>query len=145
MSETTQNTPITFRMYSRIRFNRAIDRNKDNISVGGFGMTMDGKDIQFDFEEYEGSIVKEDPVVLEVIHKNPDYDCFEDLMQVTKKLLSKVTSIGEFAIEINDQEETDLKPVALEAVTFVLPYDDWREIEVSEAVVKAITLCPDAE
>lgn len=56
----SEKEPLTFRMYSRIRFNRAIDPSKDNISPGGYAMKMGEKMvsllIEFDFEDYEGNV-----------------------------------------------------------------------------------------
>lgn len=133
---------LTFRMYATIKFNRAIDKQKNFISPGGYCMTMNGKDIEFDFEDYEGSVSKNDDHMLEIMQKNPDYDCFADLENITEEDLKKVTNIGEFYIDIEneDDEESALVPIEIQELSFVLPYNNWEEIHVSKGVLKVLNI-----
>lgn len=127
--------PVTFRMYAGIRFNRKIDKDKDFISTGGYEFTMDGRTIQFDFEEYCGCIDKEHGDILEIDCENPDYDTFSDLRFVTEKALRNVSEVNEFTVYTGEPGESDLKPVELVYCSFTLPYEDFKEIKILDNVV----------
>lgn len=101
-----------FRMYQTIRFNRPIDKNKDHISPGGYEIVVkdnDGNDktIRFDFYEYEGSIDEEDPCVLNVMQKEPDYETFPDLDILTKEMLENITQVKEWYIGLDYEDEDE--------------------------------------
>ena len=122
-----------FRMYQTIRFNRPIGKNKDYISPGGYEIVVkdnDGNDrpIQFDFEDYEGSIDEEDPCVLNVMQKNPDYDTYPNLSALTREMLENIIQVKEWYIGLDYDEEEDLIPEEITDVCFVFPYHDWDEI-----------------
>lgn len=115
---------FTFRMYSKIKFNRPINRDTDCVSPGGYEFVMNGKTVAFDFEDFEGSISKDDPTVLEVMQKNPDYDTFPDLNSVTVEDLENVEKIEEFYVYTGEDDEpgSDLAPVSLLELWFwVIP------------------------
>lgn len=139
MTRKKQKDPVVFRMYSKVRFNRPIDRDTDYISPGGYTMTMDGKSISFDFEDFTGSVNAEDNTVLDIEQRNPDYECFSALNEVTIDMLEHVTKINEFFVFTGEAGETDLRPVELLELAFVLPYDNWRQIDVPHEV------CADAD
>lgn len=126
--------PVVFRMHTRVRFNRPINREKDDISPGGYTMTMGGKTIQFDFEDYSGFIDSEDSTILNIEQKNPDYESFGALHEITAAMLENVTEINEFFVYTGEPGETDLRPVELLELTFVLPYDNWKHINVPHDV-----------
>lgn len=128
---------LTFRMYAGIKFNRPIDKNKDYILPGGYEFVMGEKSIQFDFEHYEGNINKDNGCILDIMVKNPDYDTFADLKGITKEMLSSVTEIKEFFVYTGESGESDLTPVSLEYISFVLPYEDWAQININDEVIKA--------
>lgn len=129
---------LTFRMCATLEFNRPIDSEQDYISPGGYEMTMLGRDICFDFEEYYGSINKENPCLLEACMKNPDFDCFEDLALVTVEMLENVENILEFYIYTGEDDESDLEFVGIKELYFVLPYEEYRRIDVPEKVFKRV-------
>jgi len=128
--------PLTFRMYAGVRMSRAIDPNTDFISPGGYEMIMNGKKIPFDFEIFIGGRCPIDYSLLEIELKNPMYDEYPDLNSITEDMLNNVTEITEFFVYTGEIGETDLKPISLEYVSFVLPYE-WKEIEVPLEIVKA--------
>lgn len=125
--------PLTFRMYAGIRFSRPINAETDFISPEAHSMVMNGKEIIFDFEEYEGKIDEDDACLLHIISKNPDYDTFEALKDITEEFLKNVSEITEFCIFIDGKE---IKATSLDYVTFVLPYQNWKNINIPDAVVK---------
>lgn len=131
---------LTFRLYAGIRFNRPIDNNQDYISPGGYCFVMKDNEMMFDFEEYSGSISKDDPTLLEIECKNPDFE-FEDTAYISKTMLRNVSAIEEFFVYTGEAGETDLKPVELTYCKFVLPYENWKAIPVAKSVLKTAKLC----
>lgn len=133
---------LVFRMYGDIKFNRAINPDKDYISPGGYEFTMGNKTFNFDFEEYIGNIDAKNPMVLHIECKNPDYDTFgEALKQLKKDDLQHITAIPEFFVFTGEEGETDLKPEKLLNLTFVLPYENWENIKVADDVCEKAKLC----
>lgn len=126
----------TFRMETRIKFNRPINKDTDYISIGSYEMKMAGKIISFDFENYEGYIDSDDPCILNTLQKNPDYEDFPDLDEVTEEMLSNVEEIIEFNIYTGESGENDIVPVSIEKIVFILPYDNWKETYVSDDILK---------
>ena len=86
---------VTFRMCADVKMNRAVDPNKDYISPGGYCMKMGDKFIPFDFEESATSIDKSNPEIIHIEQKNPDYDSFPLLKEVTKEMIERITEIQE--------------------------------------------------
>lgn len=108
--------PLTFRLYQSIRFNRPINKKEDYISPGGYEVTMkdkDGKekDVQFDFEDYEGSIDDKDPTILHCMQKNPDMNAFEDLETVTEHMLRNITKVTEWFVYTGEPDEVKDNPL----------------------------------
>lgn len=127
MSATETFTPkarkFTFRMCAEIKFNRAVDPDKDYISPGGYEFVMNGKTVCFDFCDYEGGRKPGRPSVVEFVQKNPDYDTFEDLKNVTEDDLKNVEKIEEFFVYLGEDGESEgLEPVKVEHLWFeVIP------------------------
>lgn len=126
---------LIFRMHSVIQFNRPI-KSDDYISPGGYTMTMDGKQISFDFCNYEGYIDSEHPCILHVMQKNPDFDSFPELYMVTPDMLRNVEKIDEFFVFTGESDETDLSAVRLLSVYFELPHNEWETIIIGKNVIK---------
>ncbi len=137
--------PLCIRMYAGVKFNRPVDLDEDSISVGSYTMVMNGKEVQFDFEEFCGGVYKEDPCIVAIEQRNLLYDVFPEVKNITKEMLENITEIKEFNIDIESSSELrpaeldfpyDLCPISLEYITFVLPYDKWRTIQVPTEVIK---------
>lgn len=124
-------TPLVFRLYQSIRFDRPIDRSEDVICPGGYELEVKDENgcirtVSFDFEQYEGMIDNEDPCILHCIQKNPDYNCFEDLHILTEHMLANVTNVIEWFIytgkvepdEEYPYEENPLIPVEVKDIIF---------------------------
>ena len=133
---------FTFRLEGSIRFSKPIPKEHYNLSIGGYEMTMAGKTVQFDFEEFRAYIDEDEPDLLHFECKNPDEDCFEDIADINRFMLENVEAILEFPIESvsfdeNDEEleEQTVLPVNIESLEFVLPYEDFETLPVSEEVI----------
>ena len=116
-------TPITFRLYATIRFDRPINPDEHYISPGGYEMTFNGKTVKFDFTDYTGYVDSDDPCLLHTEQKNPDYagldyDEFEGLAALTSDDLHHLESIGEFFVYTGEEGDPEIVPVALESITF---------------------------
>lgn len=131
---------ISFRMYADVKMNRPVDRNKDYISPGGYEMIMNGKTIKFDFLEYVISIDEKDQSIIHIEHRKPDSEEFEDLDKVVVDDLYNVTSITDFFIYTGEPGESDLKPIELLDVHFVLLYEFSKQISIPDSVLKAAHL-----
>lgn len=112
--------PITFRLYQQVKFNRPVDKDNDYVSPGGYEVTMkceDGstKSVQFDFEEFEGGVSKDDHTIVECTQKNPDLDAFEGLAEVTEYMLRNIVSVEEWFIYTGEpgEQEDPLVPVEI--------------------------------
>jgi len=130
---------VTFRLEGSIRFNKPIDKDHTDISIGGYEMVMAGKSVQFDFEEFRAYVDEDEPDLLHFECKNPDEDTFEDIADINRFMLEHVETISEFYIDSeeyeNGKETDDLYPIAIESLEFVLPYEDFKSIEISKDVV----------
>ena len=136
---------VTFRMYADVRMSRPVDVDRDYISPGGYEMVMNGRSVQFDFEESATGVDKDDKSVIHIEHRNPDFDEYEDLETLSLKDLRNVEAIPEFFVYTGEPGESDLRPVELLSCTFVLPYDNWKEIKVSKEVCQKVVMASDIE
>lgn len=124
-------TPLTFRLYQGIKFNRPINKDEDYISPGGYELKMQDEDgsivtVQFDFDDFEGGINKDDPTILDAMQKNPSYSEFPDLDTVTQYMLEHVVEVVEWFIytgEPDEQGDNPLTPVEIVDPVFELIND----------------------
>lgn len=128
-----------FRLAGTLVFNREINTAEDYISLGGFGMILNGKKVQFDFEEYMANVDKADKRKLDFSCKNPDYDCYEDLHIISLSDLGSVTEITEFGLCIEEPEDKPLDIMKIESLCFVLPYEEFRNIPIRDEVLAKIS------
>lgn len=149
MSETNTKLcpPLTFRLYQSVRFDRPINKENDHISPGGYTLTMKDengteKSISFDFEDYEGSIDKDDPCILHCEQKNPDYASFDDLNSVTEYMLRNIIRADEWFIYTEAENENPLVPVRVTDIMFEIISDaTGRDIPVIQIPV-SLTIKP---
>lgn len=83
--------PTAMRIYADIKFKEPIikENGASVCSWESIGLHVDGEDINVDFEDVEISVSKEDPTVVEVMWKNPDWDTFpEDFEKLTIDVLN---------------------------------------------------------
>ena len=131
---------MIFRMCADIKFNRPINAEKDYISPGGYEIKTNGKTVQFDFEDYEGSVSKEDARVLSSLQKNPDFASFDDLKSLTEDDLRNISEIVDFYVYTGEDDESDLEPVEIINVSFSVLSDassEWKDIDVPKYVIDA--------
>lgn len=115
---------LDFEMYADVRFNRDVNLETDVLSPGGYTMIMSEREVTFDFEI---SCVTEnkDKCVISVMGANPDYEYIET--DITADMLHNVESIEDFFVFTGENGETDLRPVSIENITFVL-HDNGNEV-----------------
>jgi hypothetical protein len=103
---------------------------------------MDGKTVVFDFEQCGFSVDSNDPRVLHVEQRWPDSSYIElNTYKITTEMIRKVEEIKEFFVFTGEEGETDLKPVEVENITFVLPDDGWRDVHVKADVCRSAKVC----
>lgn len=103
-------------MTASIKFNKPINKDKIFISPGSYEFVAGNKHVRFDFEDFSGTISKDDPTILEIYHKNPDFDSFPEAENINPDIMKNVTAIEEFYINLcpnKDNIDADLKPVNL--------------------------------
>ena len=123
-ANTKNHRSFTFRMCANIQFNREVDPDKgDYVCPGGYEMVMNGKTYTFDFCDYEGGRKPSCPSIVEFVQKNPDYDTFEDLENITEDDLKHVEEIKEFYVYLGEDGESEgLEPVKVTGLWFeVIP------------------------
>lgn len=111
--------PLTFRLYQSIRFNRPVVKEQDTVSPGGYEFVMKDEDgtektVEFDFEDYEGSIDKDNPCIVHCVQKNPDYAEFEDIQTLTEHMLRNIVEVTEWFIFTGEPGEQDNPLIPME-------------------------------
>lgn len=136
---------MTFRMYAKIKMNRPINRNNfiDHISPGGYTIKSNGKEYSFDFMDYEGVIDHVDRSILHASVRNPDYDSYPDIEEITAETLRSISEFSEFFVYTGEMNETDLQPVELLECQFWI-IDTDETIIVPNDVCKRSHLCSNA-
>lgn len=104
---------MKFEMYADVQFSRYINKETDYISPGAFEIESNGRRYSFDFEDYDGTIDKEDPSVLHIHLEYPDEECFKDLADITENTLRGITKFTEFFIYIGEEFDTGVRPEKL--------------------------------
>lgn len=114
----------------RLVFDRPIDSNKHYISPGGFEVKVKGLEqpVGFDFELFEGSIVKDDngnnSNMLDFVLRGLDFDSFPD-SKVLLSNLENIESFTEFFVYTGEDEEDDIIiPLYVEALNMSLNAGD---------------------
>lgn len=118
-----------------IKFNHEIDLGEEELIVpGGYEMIFNDKSIQFDFLNYIGNINNDDPTIFHCEVEHLDFKNFEDVRNLTIDDLLHITEIIDYYIDINEEYETDLKPVEILSMTF-WP-EDYDPINVPDNVIQ---------
>ena len=117
-------TMNTFRMYVKIQFNRDIDASKDFVTFGDIDFTANDKEYRFEFFECESHIDRNEPNMLHVFMKAPDYssECLEALEFDDLESVSEVKDIEIYTLET----EKPLLVTGIEEISFeaVITKDD---------------------
>ena len=115
-----------------IRFNRKLTKN-DYVVPGGYEMVFGDRNIQFDFQNYYGSINEDNPTILHCEMEPPDFSSFEEFRSVSADDLRNISEIVECYVYIGDECDSELKEVEILAITFWLSEGD--SVDVSKEVI----------
>lgn len=103
-------------MTASVKFNKPINKDKIFISPGSYEFIAGDKRMRFDFEDFSGTISKDDPTIVEIYHRHPDFGSFPEAESIDPDAMKNVTAIEEFYINLcpnGSDIDTDLRPVGL--------------------------------
>ena len=115
-----------------IRFNRKLTKD-DYVVPGGYEMVFGDRSIQFDFQNYYGSINENNPTILHCEMEHPDFSSFEEFRSVSADDLRNISEIVECYVYIGDECDPELKEVEILAITFWLAEGD--SVDVGKEVI----------
>ena len=115
-----------------IRFNRKLTKD-DYVVPGGYEMVFGDRSIQFDFQNYNGSINEDNPTILHCEMEHPDFSSFEEFRSVSADDLRNISEIVECYVYIGDECDPELKEVEILAITFWLAEGD--SVDVGKEVI----------
>ena len=115
-----------------IRFNRKLTKD-DYVVPGGYEMVFGDRSIQFDFQNYYGSINEDNPTILHCEMEHPDFSSFEEFRSVSADDLRNISEIVECYVYIGDECDPELKEVEILAITFWLAEGD--SVDVGKEVI----------
>ena len=94
--------PTSIRAYARIKFKEPIPKEVGRVWIWeSFCISLDGEDINIDFDDKEICIDRNDRTIVEVMWKNPDWDAFPEEFD---KLTYEALKLGK--IMLNDDLES---------------------------------------
>ena len=128
-------------MEIQVKFNRPVDLEKDYIVPGGYSMTMDGKDVEFDFCQSSSGISNEDSSVVIFSVTDMDYASFPGLKKLRIKDLKNISSISECFVYTGEPGESDLEVESIKKILFILPHTKPWVIDVPEKLI-IMQRCP---
>lgn len=111
---------VNFEMNLVVEFNRKVDLDNDYICPGGFEMTMNGRNVEFDFTEFQVDSFAGDDRICCFNLRKPDFNSYPKLKKITAKELKNISAIKECYIYTGEPGETDLKVVSVKEIGFVI-------------------------
>lgn len=111
---------VNFEMNLVVEFNRKVDLDNDYICPGGFEMTIDGKNVEFDFNESQVDSFAGDDRLCCFNLRKPDFTSYPKLKKITAKELKNISAIKECFIYTGEPGETDLKIVSVKEIGIVI-------------------------
>ena len=115
-----------------IRFNRKLTKD-DYVVPGGYEMVFGDRSIQFDFQNYNGSINEDNPTILHCEMEHPDFSSFEEFRSVSADDLRNISEIVECYVYIGDECDPELKEIEILAITFWPA--DGDPVDISDDVI----------
>ena len=115
-----------------IRFNRKLTKD-DYVVPGGYEMLFGDRSIQFDFQNYNGSINEDNPTILHCEMEHPDFSSFEEFCSVSADDLRNISEIVECYVYIGDECDPELKEIEILAITFWPA--DGDPVDISDDVI----------
>lgn len=111
---------MNFEMNLVVEFNREVDLDNDYICPGGFEMTMNEKNIEFDFTEFQFNLLAGNDRTCCFNLRKPDFSSYPKLKKITAKELKNISAIKECFIYTGEPEETDLKVDSVKEIGIVI-------------------------
>ncbi len=122
-----------FIMNIDIRFNRKLTK-EDYVIPGGYEMVFFGRSVQFDFQDYCGTIDNDDPTVLHCEMEHPIFFEFEDFRTITDLDLYNISEVIECYVYIGEECNPPLREAEVLGITFLL--DNGDTIKINEEVLQ---------
>ena len=111
---------VNFEMNLVVEFNRKVDLDNDYICPGGFEITMNGRNEEFDFTEFQPNMIAGNDRLCCFNLRKPDFTSYPKLKKITAKELKNISAIKECYIYTGEPGETDLKVVSVKEIGFVI-------------------------
>lgn len=111
---------VNFEMNLVVEFNRKVDLDNDYICPGGFEITMNGRNVEFDFTEFQPNMIAGNDRLCCFNLRKPDFTSYPKLKKITAKELKNISAIKECYIYTGEPGETDLKVVSVKEIGFVI-------------------------
>lgn len=111
---------VNFEMNLVVEFNRKVDLDNDYICPGGFEMTMNGRNEEFDFTEFQPNMIAGNDRICCFNLRKPDFNSYPKLKKITAKELKNISAIKECYIYTGEPGETDLKVVSVKEIGIVI-------------------------
>ena len=127
---------MNFEMNLVVEFNREVDLDNDYICPGGFEMTMNEKNIEFDFTEFQFNLIADNDRDCCFNLRKPDFSSYPKLKKITAKELKNISAIKECFIYTGEPEDTDLKVVSVKKIEFVILGEKAVFTEVQSQVIE---------
>lgn len=107
-------------MRARVKFTRPINPEEDDIIIGGYCIQFnDGKDLEFDFCHYEGTVDENDPTILQWCQEDPDIEEFPDIKKFSyDDFVKSFAQFDEFTIEADTSLKNRIAPIEVLDVEF---------------------------
>lgn len=111
---------VNFEMNLVVEFNRKVDLDNDYICPGGFEITMNGRNEEFDFTEFQPNMIAGNDRLCCFNLRKPDFTSYPKLKKITAKELKNISAIKECYIYTGEPGETDLKVVSVKEIGIVI-------------------------
>lgn len=111
---------MNFEMNLVVEFNRKVDLDNDYICPGGFEITMNGRNEEFDFTEFQPNMIAGNDRICCFNLRKPDFTSYPKLKKITAKELKNISAIKECYIYTGEPGETDLKVVSVKEIGIVI-------------------------
>lgn len=131
---------MNIEMELQVKFNRAVDLDKDYLCPGGYEMIMNGKSVQFDYHYTQSGISNEDPSVVIFSVDGADFSCFPEFRKISVDDLKSISSIEECFVYTGEPGESDLEVISIEKITFILPNNKPWVIDVAQNLIDEYNL-----
>ena len=127
---------MNFEMNFVVEFNRDVDLDNDYICPGGFEMIMNGKNVEFDFTEFQSDLIAGNDRLCCFNLRKPDFNSYPRLRKITAKELKNISAIKECYIYTGEPGETDLEVMSVKEISFVILGEKAVFTEVQSKVIK---------